>query len=304
MSGRARACYRERVRGAVVVALIGAVVFVASPARADGIAQRARQLRASPSFKVRLSAALWLAERRDVRAVRALAEALRHDREATVRALAAAALGRLIDESVAARERDAAIDALAAAARSDADVRVRRKALASYKRVRALRSPDGALPSVFVAIGAPTSRAPGVAAADVQVAVRRALRQAAPDFGQATQRDGWPTERALRRAGTAAFFVNASVRDVAVTRRGGRADVRCTVGMQVNVWRGADAAERLRPGEAASATGTGRVSAAYTPAAIAAARRDCVAAVLDQLAARQVAPFIRRAATTRVARGE
>ncbi len=282
------------------------IIIAATPneAHADGVSIRAKQLRSHSSYKVRLNAALWLGKQSDGRAVSAMAYALGHDDVATVRTVAAVALGNMIDESTPASARDDGIDALARARTKDSSAKVRAKAEASYRKVKALRRPKrGKLPKVFVAVGTPTAkgRTTPQQTADVQAAMRRALRQSAPELGQGTSKDGLPTRAQLARARTKGFFINASVRSVDVVKRRGGVEVRCSVTMRVSPWTGRDGAERLRENESASATGNGRVRGASSARAIENARRDCVTAVVEEVTARQIVPFVRRAADVRVA---
>ena len=286
------------------IALAGALLLICSPAYADGVSTRAKQLRSSSEYKVRLSAVLWLAKKNDSRSISALTYAVRKDKESTVRSVAALSLGKLVDEAVPKRVRDKAIDALAHVAKNDSDKKVRKKAKQAWTKVKALRSPKGGLPQVFIAVGTPTGAkrlASKTAVAAMQKSMRRALRHSAPNFGQATKKDGLPTQKELRSARSAGFYVNASVQEITTVKKRGYTEVRCKIGMRVNVWNGKDGEERLRENETAAATGNGRVRGANTTTSIANARRDCVNAVVEQLTTRQVVPFIKRSVDKRVA---
>jgi len=275
---------------------------------ADAVDTRANQLRESGEYKVRLSAVLWLGKKHDARAVAAMAYALRHDNERTVRSVAALSLGKLIDESMPAKVRDDAIDALEHAAKKDRDEKVRAKARTAWVETKALRTPKGGLPKVFVAIGTPTAKSAKIASAEVraaaQLAIRRALRENAPDFGQGTKSDGLPTAAQLTRAHSSGFYVSASVKSVDVVKVSGRAEVRCEITMSINPWTGRDGQERFREQEAASASGKGRVKGANTARAIENARRDCVIAVVESVTQREIIPFVKRAADRRLAQQE
>jgi hypothetical protein len=280
------------------------LLLICSPAYADGVSTRANQLRSSSEYKVRLSAALWLGKKNDSRAIAALTYAVRKDSASTVRSVAALSLSKLIDEAVPKRVRDKAIDALAYVAKHDSDKKVRKKARDAWTKTKALRSPKGGLPKVFVAVGTPTGAkrlATKAVVAAMQKSMRRALRESAPNFGQATKKDGLPTQKELRSARSAGFYVNASVQEIQTIKKRGYTEVRCKVGMRVNVWNGKDGEERLLENETAAATGNGRVKGANTKRAVANARRDCINAVVEQLTTRQVVPFIKRAVDKRVA---
>jgi hypothetical protein len=283
------------------------MLLLAAPAKADSVGKRAAQLRTSSDYKVRLSAALWLGKKKEAGAVRALTHALRNDSEKTVRAIAAVSIGKLLDDTLPARVRDDAIDALDHAAQNDDAASVREKAAAAWTATRSLRTPTGTLPTVFIAVGTPsaTGGLPAkTASKEMQSAMRRALRDAAPDFGQGTTAEGLPTAADLRKARSSGFYVNAAVQDIQTVKARGGVEVRCQVGMRVNVWNGSDGEERLRENETASALGNGRVRTASTQSAMANASRDCVNAVVEQLTTKQVVPFIKRAIDRRVAQAD
>ena len=93
-----------------VVAFVVGVAAWGRLAHADKVDDLSRQLRGDPDYKVRLSAALNLGKLGDRRGVPALIDGL-EDTDRTVRGVAAAALGKLVDASVAA---DVAARAIAA----------------------------------------------------------------------------------------------------------------------------------------------------------------------------------------------
>jgi hypothetical protein len=284
------------VRGWSLCAIVTLASY-AGAAHADQVSTRADQLRSADEYKVRLSAALWLSSQNDERAVAALTFALDHDRERTVRSVAAISLGKLVDESVPLRVRDRAITALERAAVGDPDGKVRQSAARAFVRVKALRGRGSQLGAVFVAVGTPTDMTgdmSGTHMSGVQQAMRRALREHAPEFGQSTHAEGLPTRAELDAASSQGFFVNAAVAELRVAESGGRTEVRCTVNMRVSSWTGADGDERMREREAALASGRGRVIGAGTRAGLAHAQRDCVLAVVEEITSRQIVPFVKR----------
>src|SRR5688572_1378768 len=109
----------RRRRGlALAVALI--VLTFAPLAHADQVDDHIGKLGADHAYKVRLSAALALSKSTDVRAIEALARALADDGEASIRNVAALALGKNVSEVTPAATRDLAIGALVSAS-SDRD---------------------------------------------------------------------------------------------------------------------------------------------------------------------------------------
>ena len=102
-------------------------------AYADRIDVQTRRLLKSSSFKVRVSAALQLSKTKDDRAVYALAEALRSDRQKTVRQVAALSLGKMVTERTSPPARTTAVRSLKRAARQDSSTRVKRAARKSLE---------------------------------------------------------------------------------------------------------------------------------------------------------------------------
>ncbi len=299
-----------------ILLLLGlAAPIVALPRRAgaDDIDASARDLRRARAYKVRLSAALVLAQRSDPRAVMALVRAVGQDPERTVRRVAALALARLADLTTDEARR-AAIAALERARQRDRDRSVRRSAQRALDRMHAAEvdtassaSPRSArtrgrparagADRLFIHVGAPADlpRAlPSGSGDALRAAVRGSLRRHAPDYALTSAElptRAWLASRRLR-----GFAVTASVARVAVRPNGDQADVSCTVSVRVSPWSGSDGNERLSADESASATGNGRVTASGPDTRRAA--MDCAFAVTEELAARQVIPFLRRVAVT------
>jgi hypothetical protein len=283
----------------VSVAVLGLCVLIAWPSqsRADKIGMQVRQLRnPGAPYKLRLSAALSLARTRDRRAIAAMIYALRHDRRGTVRRVAALSLTKMIDGSVPVRLRNRAIAALEAAQR-DSDKRVRRSVRRALKQLGSLRK--GRIPKVFIRIPKPvdsTRRAGNGARDSMHKAVKRAIRKHAPSYAQRWPSGKLPTKSQLRRAGTRAYWVGATVQRLNIRTRGGRAEIICTVSVRINPWSGRDGRERMVAKHSAHARGSGKVIGSNTSSGIAGATRDCLAAVSEELTARQVVPFLKRLA--------
>ena len=277
-----------------------ATVAVITPrlARADKIDDSARQVTSSGDYKVRLSAALFLAKQAgDARAVRALSRALLLDRESTVRRVAALSLGKLVTPRLPEAARRQALAALERAAERDPDRRVKRSAAAALRGARAALArtepPRARGGRLFLHVAMPADRSrrlPGGGAGTVQSALRGALRRHAPQFEQSSGAP--PTRAELGRRRLRGYYVGAQVASVSVSTRGNQAEVRCTISVRVSPWEGRDGGERLVAHESASATGSGKVATSKRDASRAAL--DCAVAVAEELTARQVVPFLRR----------
>src|SRR5262245_51197448 len=119
-------------------ALVLSLVAASATAWADKIDELSQKLRSDPDYKVRLSAALNLGKLGDRRAFVPLVDGL-SDSGKTVRGVSAAALGKLVDPSLAPAVLDRAVAQLERAAASDGDGFVRAEAQRSLEAVRAVR---------------------------------------------------------------------------------------------------------------------------------------------------------------------
>jgi predicted outer membrane protein len=278
------------------------IALIPCAAWADKIDDSSRQLRSSRDYKVRLSAALFLAKQRgDERAVKALARALMDDGETTVRRVAALSLGTLVGEELPSTANRMALKALEHAADRDRDGRVRSSAGSALIRARrqmASASSSSSTASsgrgrIFVHVGKANDlsrKLPSGSIEMVQAAVRGSLRRHAPDYQMSSGSPPTRSELASRRM--RGYYVGAQVAKVAISARGNQTEVSCTVSMRVSPWSGRDGNERLAANESATASGSGRVSSSARDTTRAAA--DCAVAVTEELTVRQVVPFLRR----------
>lgn len=295
------------------MSVLAPLLAVPRKASADHVDESIHKLRRARGYKVRLSAALYLARQRESRAILALVRAVEQDRDPLVRRVAALSLGRVVDEYTAAAERRAAVEALERAARRDRDRQVRRGAERGLERIRGsiaarlvalddgemdLLGADPSASHIFVHVGKPADLSrtlPNGGRETLLEAVRGSLRLHAPDYQMAS--GSQPTRAELASRGLRGFTVNALVASVAVEPRGDFASVKCTVSVRVSPWSGSDGNESLAAHVSASASGNGSVVASKTGTRRAAV--DCAVAVAEELAARQVVPFLRQLAATR-----
>lgn len=297
-----RARFRGVTRGhgscAFPIAAICAVLGPASVARADALDPMIEQLARGDGYKLRLAAAINLSKSRDARAVVALATALIRDDEDTIRRVCALALAKIVDDRTPAKARSIALDALAHAAKGDRAAKVRAAAEKALTSLAALRTaPTGAGgPAVFVNVGGATDltkKAPRDAETKLASMVKGVVKRGTYEVDWP---GGLPTQRDLERGGTRGFYVAATVAMLTVTTRGSRSEIACTVSIRVAPWSGTDGAEKWEASKAASASGSGKVVTGSADRAIADGMRDCVLAVGEEVALRQVVPFIKRQA--------
>jgi len=282
------------------MAAIVILVALAPPIAADKIDDSSSQLRGSRDYKIRLSAALYLAKQQgDRRAVKALARALMVDSESTVRRVAALSLGTLLTPGLPEDARKVGLKALERSSETDGDKRVRASAGSALLRARSqlgvAASSGGGRGKLFVHVGKPsdlTRKLPSGSVEMVQAAVRGALRRNAPDYQMSSGSP--PTRSQLASRKLRGFYVGAAVARVAIESNGSSTEVRCTVSLRVSPWSGSDGNERLVANESATASGSGRIETSAGDSNRAAA--DCAVAVSEELTARQVIPFLRRVA--------
>ena len=277
------------------------LVVLAPSVAADKVDDSSSQLRGSRDYKIRLSAALFLAKQQgDRRAVKALARALLVDGESTVRRVAALSLGTLLTPGLPEEARKVGLKALEQSSETDGDKRVRASAGSALLRARsqlgaAASTGGGGRGRLFVHVGKPndlTRKLPNGSVEMVQAAVRGALRRNAPDYQMSSGSPPTRSELASRRL--RGFYVGAAVAKVAIESNGDSTEVSCTVSLRVSPWSGRDGNERLVANESATASGSGRIQTSASDSTRAAA--DCAVAVSEELTARQVVPFLRRVA--------
>lgn len=266
-------------------------------ASADVVDDEAKQLASAPGYKRRLAAVLALSKSHDARAVRALAEALRKDKEVQIRRVAALALGKATDATTPIAAREVAQAALTTATK-DKDDKTRDIAGRSLEKVSALArpAPVGDAPSVYVHLGDGvdlSSKAPRDALGKLVRSVRATVARRAP--GVATEWPGQPpTAKQLEASGARAFLVAPTISALVVEKKGNRAEVACTVSVRIAPWGGTDGSEKWSAQRAASASGSGKAITSGDAASIASGMRDCVLAVGEEVTASQVVPFLRK----------
>lgn len=292
-----------RWAGLVIIALS---LAIGPAAHADDIDKRAGQLRSSSDYKVRLSAALWLAKKQDKRAVNAMARALKKEPERNIRRIAAKALPKMVTDDMPAKVRKRAKDALARAAKKDKDKKVRARAKSALAQLD--KSSDGDGPDkgaiggsgFYVNIGTPNlgkhKMSPRFNKA-LQRAVSAQLQKKLPtkyyQLGREND-DDLPTSKQLKRNKRSGWFVGATVSKLQVTPQGSKVKVQCGVTMRVNPWTGADGKQVLRAGDTASAKGNAAVVTANSDREIGYAKEDCLLAVAEQITTNRVVPFLKQ----------
>lgn len=279
-------------RRSVVAFVVGVAAFWALTARADRVDDLSQKLRGDPDYKVRLSAALNLGKLADRRGVPALVDGL-EDTDKTVRSVAAAALGKLVDAQVPADVAARAIAGLERAARGDGDGMVRSEATRSLETVRLARAsatiaprppPPPAPSGVYVEIGPmadATKKAPTVPPMMQRVVTQTLTRRGG--FVLRWPSGASPTEIELAKNGTRAFYVEGSLTALSVTRA--PPHVACTISLVLATYPQKSMFGFMKGGAEVDA-------ASGSESAIAEATGDCVGAVLEDLVQSKLVPTI------------
>lgn len=220
-----------------MLSLVAICLLVAAPAHArDDLDTWSRQIRGDPEFKVRLSAGLKLGQLGDPRAVPALTEALGDD-IATVRTIAASALGKVVSAEVPASDRARALAALRRQMQSDANSGARRaakSAVGAFERVERIAKPRPTKNGVFVQVEPMTDSTRSLDSATLAklTTIGRESLMAANEVVLVDWPGGRsPSRKQLKKAKARAIVVMASLREMNVTTKGKRAEVECKLNL-------------------------------------------------------------------------
>ena len=284
-----------------LVAVTACLVVCARLAAADAIDTNVRQLDHDNDYKIRLAAALSLAKSRDARAVLGLAAALRRDDDASIRRVSALALEKMIDARTPEDARELGIDALEQAAKADADPRVRETAERAMKSLSGLRRKrvKSDKPEVFVNIDVTTDQSKQLPSGTGD-RVTRLLKKSVESTGYATSwPGGLPTSAELASNRSRAFILAGTVKKIEVTKVGSKTQIGCTVAVRVAPWMGKDVGERWEANRAASASGSATATTGSRDRDVERGLRECIEAVAEDVASRQVMPFLKQIASAK-----
>ncbi len=280
-----------------VLVTLSLVLAFASDASADRIKKLSRQLAKSGSAKVRISAALSLAKSNDARAVSALIRALKSDRSPAIRRVAAASLGQRLSRKISRSSRTKVVAALTRARKKDRDSKVR-----SSAKVALAKGELGAAPSpgqrskkkgILVGVVAPKNvsrRLPKQTASLLQRQVKQVIQKEAPRSVHMTPGAEMPSQTQLASRGLAGYLVSPNISKLKLRRKGAQVLVTCEIKMQLAPWAGAG--DRLQIQKTATVTGSGTVSSGTSKRAILLSSQACIEAVVTQVTANQVVPFL------------
>jgi hypothetical protein len=276
---------------------IGLCLATGSTAHADRIKKLSKQLSKSRSAKVRISAALGLAKSDDSRAMTALTQSLRSDSSADIRRISAASLGQRMQRKVAKDDRKRVIAALKKASKSDRDSKVRSSAKVALAKAKldpgvssqAVASSKG----IMVGVSAPgkvSRRLPKQTAALLQSQVKQVIKDKSPRSVRTAPGTGMPSSSQLKRSGMAGYSVTPNISKLQLQRKGRQTFVTCEITMKLSPWAGAGGT--LNVEKSATVTGSGTVSSGSSKEQISVSSQSCIEAVVAQVTANQVVPFL------------
>jgi hypothetical protein len=295
------------------VAVVLSLIVAEGHGIADAVDDRIAELVRGDNFKLRLASALALAKSSEPRALVALAKALDDGSERSVRRVCVLGLARqlplapaplrrellVVLERVAAKDRDSRIRSSAAAAVRDVQLSLDREP----SRPIAKRPPTpppptpprSDAPKVFVNIDVATDQSTKMNAAGL-ARLTAQVKKSVARMGYATAWPGsLPTSDDLQSHQARAYLVVPTVRKLEVKRQSERmTEVACTVSIRVTPWMGIDGKELWEAERAASASGSAKAQTGGSEREVAGGMRDCVEAVADEIATRQVVPFLQR----------
>ena len=286
--------------------LVALSVSAPSTASADRIKTLSKRLSAGSSSKVRMSAALSLAKSDDIRAVQALSKALRSDGSATIRRISASSLGQRLQtqgrrpNKRSKKIRREAMAALKNAATKDKDRKVRSSAKTALAKVGqgasaspAPRRRGGKRKGILVGISKPVNlskRLPRNIASIMQTTVKQVIDEKAPRSIKTSKGSKLPSSAILARSGMMGYSVVPNVSKLSLVKRGQRVLIQCEVKLRLSPWDGVS--ERWLANKTATVTGAGTVSSGKSKNAVSMSSQECISAVVGQVTASQVVPFL------------
>ncbi len=272
-----------------IVALLTVVLLLgfAGSAFADKVDTLIKRMLDSSDYKQRLSAALNLQKTGDARAIPAYIKAL-DDSDKTVRGVAAASLGKMIDANTKPSVRTKAMTKLKNAAAKDKNSFVRKQAQKAYASIKNLGS--GGVVSgakIYVDVGKMSDNT-GTGASLAKMMRRvtlKTLKKKAPSMATGWKGGKAPTKKQLKKAGTTGYHVDGTLNALDVKMNGSSALVSCKVSMLLASFPDKSMFGFLK--------GSAKVQAGSSAKDIGYAKEDCVGAVVEDLVRRKIIPTIK-----------
>jgi hypothetical protein len=257
-------------------------------AAADKVDTLIERMIDSKDYKERLSAALNLSKIADPRAIPAFITAL-GDTDKTVRGVAAASLGKLINADTAPDLRDRAMKELARVADKDGNAFVRKQAQKSFDALKNLGT-GGAVAGakVYVNIGrlSDSTESDPKLVAKMRTTVEQTFQKQAPTWATRWPGDKEPSRKQLDKQGTTGYHVDGTLTQLSVAKQGSSTVVSCKVSMLIATFPEKSMFGFLKGGAS--------VQAGMSERDVGFAQEDCVVAVVEDLVKRKIIPTIQQ----------
>ena len=259
-------------------------------ASADNVDRLSKQLSSSSDYKVRISAALSLSKLRDQRAVWPFVKALK-DSDKTVRGVAAASLGKIVNSTTSSKMRDRVLKDLKKAATSDSNSFVRKQAQKAYDVLGKLGAPTtGTAVSaggIYVNIGVMSAKTEDATKirTHMRKTVQKTFQKKASSMMIAWPGKENPSSKDIKKKKVKAFHVDGTINELIATPSGSSTTVSCKVSMLI-----ASYPEKSMFG---FLKGEAQVRSSSSAKEVQYAKEDCVAAVMEDLVARKIIPTIK-----------
>lgn len=274
----------------LLVFAVAMLCVLAGAAHADNVDDLMRDLKSGSDYKVRLSAALSLAKLNNKRAIPAFVIAL-SDSDKTVRGASAVALGKLIDASTPAAQRDQVKAALERMIGKESSDSAKKQAQKTLDMIKAMSGGSGAGTgsSVFVDVGPMSSKAAKGDNVKLKALMKKTTEKTfgskAKDLAIAWPTGKSPTRKELDAKKVAGFHVDGTLTELTVKEKGSAATVSCKVSMLIATFPEKSVFGFLNGGAS--------VTASNDAADVALAGEDCLAAVVEDLVAKKIIPTIK-----------
>ncbi len=256
-------------------------------ASADNVDRLMKQLSSSDDYKVRISAALSLSKLRDQRAVWPFVKALK-DSDKTVRGVAAASLGKIVNSTTSAKMQARVLQELKKAASSDSNSFVRKQAQKAFDALSKLGGPsEVSAGGIYVNIGQMSAKTDDATKirSHMRKTVLKTFKKKASSMMIAWPGGKDPSKRQISQKKVKAFHVDGTINELTATTSGSSTTVSCKVSMLI-----ASYPEKSMFG---FLKGGAQVRASSSPKEVQYAKEDCVAAVMEDLVARKIIPTIK-----------
>ena len=277
-----RACLR--CRHTVLVALALLALVLPRLAHADQVDKLVKQLQSSSDYKVRLSAALNLAKIRDRRAIPVFLRALK-DSDRTVRGVAAAGLGKLVNADTPAVITKRVLAELKTASSKDSSSFVRKQALKAHNSLKSLGGGGGSggepaltAGATFVNIGSMSAETSD--ATTIKRLMKSTVEKTFQKNASSMVIGGDLSGSVIKAKKLNAFHVDGTVNSIDAS--GGW--VECKVSMLLATYPEKSMFGFLKGGA--------KVQAGSSASDVRLAAEDCVGAVMEDLIRRKIIPTI------------